>query len=404
MARYATRYYHDDPARATCASCWSRPPTGSCPRSARTWAATPSTGCASAASRSGSTPGWSRRRPAHRALRRRGVRRRHAGVDRRRQGQPGARRQRPAARRARAGSRHAPTCAVDGARRTSGRPATTPPCPTSPTRASSRSPSAQHAVRQAKVLADNIVRSLRGQPLARLPAQARRLGRQPRPAQGRRRRSTASSSRGFPAWFMHRTYHMSRMPTFNKKVRVVLDWTLALFFRRDIVVARRVAPPARGLRPRQSSGHQCLSLAKPGQLGISTSSFTDARLYHETRHAPVSQLAEDAPLKGAQCGFESHRGHRADPGEAGDRPYDGTDPAGCRATESVLREGQSPCRAITPSSTTARRSTVVLPELRPPRLSRRRPGPPGLWPASATRRHRPVDLAVPDRPGRSRSG
>jgi NADH dehydrogenase len=40
--------------------------------------------------------------------------------------------------------------------------------------------------------------------------------------------------KGFPAWFMHRTYHMSRMPTFNKKVRVVLDWTLALFFRREI--------------------------------------------------------------------------------------------------------------------------------------------------------------------------
>jgi NADH:ubiquinone reductase (H+-translocating) len=41
--------------------------------------------------------------------------------------------------------------------------------------------------------------------------------------------------RGWPAWFMHRTYHMSRMPTLNKKIRVVLDWTLALFFRREIV-------------------------------------------------------------------------------------------------------------------------------------------------------------------------
>ena len=34
---------------------------------------------------------------------------------------------------------------------------------------------------------------------------------------------------------MHRTYHMSRMPTLNKKIRVVLDWTLALFFRREVV-------------------------------------------------------------------------------------------------------------------------------------------------------------------------
>ena len=34
---------------------------------------------------------------------------------------------------------------------------------------------------------------------------------------------------------MHRTYHVSRVPTFNRKARVVADWTLALFFRRDIV-------------------------------------------------------------------------------------------------------------------------------------------------------------------------
>ena len=34
---------------------------------------------------------------------------------------------------------------------------------------------------------------------------------------------------------MHRTYHVSRVPTFNRKVRVIADWTLALFFRREIV-------------------------------------------------------------------------------------------------------------------------------------------------------------------------
>jgi len=40
--------------------------------------------------------------------------------------------------------------------------------------------------------------------------------------------------KGWPAWLMHRTYHWSRMPTTNKKVRVGLDWALALFFTRDI--------------------------------------------------------------------------------------------------------------------------------------------------------------------------
>ena len=41
--------------------------------------------------------------------------------------------------------------------------------------------------------------------------------------------------KGYPAWFMHRTYHMSRVPTFNRKMRVIADWTLDLFFRREIV-------------------------------------------------------------------------------------------------------------------------------------------------------------------------
>jgi NADH dehydrogenase len=41
--------------------------------------------------------------------------------------------------------------------------------------------------------------------------------------------------RGLLAWFLHRTYHLSRVPTLNRKVRVVADWTLALFFRREVV-------------------------------------------------------------------------------------------------------------------------------------------------------------------------
>jgi NADH dehydrogenase len=95
-------------------------------------------------------------------------------------------------------------------------------------------PTAQHAVRQAKVLGDNVVRSLRGRPA--------------RPYRHRNAGAVASLGlhqgvaeiygvrlRGWPAWFMHRTYHVSRVPTLNRKVRVVADWTLALFFRRDIV-------------------------------------------------------------------------------------------------------------------------------------------------------------------------
>jgi NADH dehydrogenase len=96
------------------------------------------------------------------------------------------------------------------------------------------SPSAQHAVRQAKVLGDNIVRVLNGRtPSAYIHkhvGSVASLGLHKGVAQ-----VYGIKLRGFPAWFMHRTYHVSRVPTLNRKIRVVLDWTLALFFKRDVV-------------------------------------------------------------------------------------------------------------------------------------------------------------------------
>jgi NADH:ubiquinone reductase (H+-translocating) len=49
--------------------------------------------------------------------------------------------------------------------------------------------------------------------------------------------------RGFPAWFMHRTYHVSRMPTLNRKIRIVADWTAALLFRREVVSLGQLQRP-----------------------------------------------------------------------------------------------------------------------------------------------------------------
>jgi NADH:ubiquinone reductase (H+-translocating) len=45
------------------------------------------------------------------------------------------------------------------------------------------------------------------------------------------------------AWFMHRTYHVSRIPSFNRKVRVVIDWTLAFFLRREVVALGQLHDP-----------------------------------------------------------------------------------------------------------------------------------------------------------------
>jgi NADH dehydrogenase len=39
---------------------------------------------------------------------------------------------------------------------------------------------------------------------------------------------------GFLAWWIRRTYYLFQMPTWNRRLRIVLDWTIALFFRPDI--------------------------------------------------------------------------------------------------------------------------------------------------------------------------
>src|SRR5690606_40405201 len=44
-------------------------------------------------------------------------------------------------------------------------------------------------------------------------------------------------------WLMHRTYDMGAMPTRNRKVRIVLDWTTALFFRRELVALGSLQSP-----------------------------------------------------------------------------------------------------------------------------------------------------------------
>ena len=39
---------------------------------------------------------------------------------------------------------------------------------------------------------------------------------------------------GFPAWFLWKTVYMLKLPTLAARVRVVLDWTVELFFERDV--------------------------------------------------------------------------------------------------------------------------------------------------------------------------
>jgi NADH dehydrogenase len=94
-------------------------------------------------------------------------------------------------------------------------------------------PTAQHAVRQGPVAARNIAAELGvGSPRRfeyRGNAAFVNLGRYK--AVGRIGRRTF---RGFPAWWLARTYHMSQIPGAARKARAVIDWTASLPFDRDL--------------------------------------------------------------------------------------------------------------------------------------------------------------------------
>ncbi|MEV3933973.1 MULTISPECIES: NAD(P)/FAD-dependent oxidoreductase [unclassified Streptomyces] len=95
-------------------------------------------------------------------------------------------------------------------------------------------PNAQHAVRQAKVLADNVLATLAGRPAEdyrhSYAGSVASLGLHKGVAHVYGRKL-----KGYPAWLMHRVYHLSRVPTFNRKARVLAEWTLAGLFKREIV-------------------------------------------------------------------------------------------------------------------------------------------------------------------------
>ncbi len=98
-------------------------------------------------------------------------------------------------------------------------------------------PTSQHALRQARRLAKN----LRGEPRPyryRMLGQVATLGQHKGIAE-----VLGLRLRGFLGWFVTRTYHLYQLPLLTRKLRVVTDWTVSLFFRRDIVELSMLGHP-----------------------------------------------------------------------------------------------------------------------------------------------------------------
>jgi len=97
----------------------------------------------------------------------------------------------------------------------------------------SHPPTAQHAIREGRIAAQNIVLALAGHPpkpfsfktIGLLASLGRRTG---------VARVLGFNFSGFFAWWLWRTIYLSKLPGLDKKVRVAFDWTLDLLFRKDV--------------------------------------------------------------------------------------------------------------------------------------------------------------------------
>ena len=101
-------------------------------------------------------------------------------------------------------------------------------------------PTCQHALRQARRLAKNLSNGERRPYHYRMLGQVATLGRYKGIAD-----VMGLRLRGFPGWFVTRTYHLYQLPLLSRKLRVVTDWTTSLFFRRDIAELGMLGHPQR---------------------------------------------------------------------------------------------------------------------------------------------------------------
>jgi NADH:ubiquinone reductase (H+-translocating) len=100
-------------------------------------------------------------------------------------------------------------------------------------------PTCQHALRQARRLAKNIAGT--PEPYGyRMLGQVATLGRYKGIAD-----VLGLRLRGFPGWFVTRSYHLYQLPLTQRRLRVVVDWTVALLFRRDVVELGMLGQPER---------------------------------------------------------------------------------------------------------------------------------------------------------------
>src|SRR5215472_18881620 len=144
-------------------------------------------------------------------------------------------------------------------------------------------PTAQHALRQGKIAAHNIIASIRGTEKKRFDfstiAQLATIGRRTGVAN-----ILGINFSGFIAWWLWRTIYLFKLPRFEKKLRVALDWTLDLIFAKDLVQFLHIRAPMVS-RPEAHPSRKSKTLQPAEDMLINEESFGRG----------VSQIGRDLP-------------------------------------------------------------------------------------------------------------
>ena len=101
-------------------------------------------------------------------------------------------------------------------------------------------PTAQHALRQSKIVAHNLKAKISGKSNLKpfnfvSKGMMAIIGKRDGIA-----KISGHSLTGLPAWFVWKTYYLMMLPTFEKKLKVAMDWTVNSLFTRDITLVRKI--------------------------------------------------------------------------------------------------------------------------------------------------------------------
>jgi NADH dehydrogenase len=101
-------------------------------------------------------------------------------------------------------------------------------------------PTAQHAVREARIAAKNIIYDIESKQDKKIKFDYKTKGMM---AEIGKRTGVATlfgiRLHGFVAWWIWRTYYLSNLPTIKKKLKVMGDWTMDLIYRPDVAMIKK---------------------------------------------------------------------------------------------------------------------------------------------------------------------